>query len=135
MQVIYTESDYKELQKEVCYIMNDLKQLTDTICSSQYWRDFTLQANATCSAQAMCDLLKNYLVQMNFITCNVAMSNGGEQSGLFNFDTDMDSNTVDSNIGDNMELHTTEEISEQLLEDSQPENDEEGNKQSTEESE
>ena len=132
MQVMYTNEDYKEMQKEVCYIMNDLKQMTDTICSAQYWNDFTLQANATCSAQALCDRLKNFLVQMNFITCNVANSGGVKNDSLFDFGTDNNSNIVSGNAGDDMELYSTEEGSSTILEDGKTEYVQEGNKQDIE---
>lgn len=132
MEVMYTNEDYKEMQKEVCYIMNDLKQLTDTICSSQYWNDFTLQANATCSAQALCDRLKNFLVQMNFITCNVASGGGVKNDSLFDFGADNNSDTVDNSTGDNMELLDAEEGNKAVLEDSKTESVEEGNKQDIE---
>lgn len=53
--------------------MSDLKQLTDSIVSNDLWNDFEYQSNATCKAISEIDLLKNYLVQMNFITYNVAI--------------------------------------------------------------
>lgn len=132
MEVRYTNNDYKEMQKEVCYLMNDLKQLTDTICSSQYWNDFVLQANATCSAQAICDKLKCFLVQMNFITCNVANSEEVQNDKIFDFGASDNNDTTSCSVGDNMELYNVEEGSEPILQDSKTEYVEKGNQEDTE---
>lgn len=124
MEVAYTKDEYKQMQKEVCYLVNEIKQRTDTICSSQDWNDFTLQANLTCEVQAMCDMLKNYLVQMNFITCNVAM-----RGGVNNEYRDINNNdALGDFFGDNMELHESEEVNSELLETSKTRYDEETDK-------
>lgn len=132
MEVLYTNNDYREMQKEVCYIMNDLKQLTDDVCSSQLWNEFTLQANATCSAIALCDRLKNFLVQMNFITCNVANSGGVKNDSLFDFGADMDSNTTDNSTGDSVEVLDVEEGSRTVLENSKTGDVQEGSQEDIE---
>lgn len=134
MEVAYTHNDYREMAKEVCFLTNDLKQLTDVICSKELFSDTNTQANATCSAIAVVDRLKNFLVQMNFITCNaVAVGKENEENvGLLERRGDSDSNIIDNNAGDDMELHNVAEGNSGILEDSQTGNVEEGNKENTE---
>ena len=133
MEVAYTHNEYRELAKEVCFLTNDLKQLTDIICSKELFGDTNSQANATCSAIAIVDRLKNFLVQMNFITCNaVAYGKENDNVGLLERRGNNDSNTVDNIVGDSMELHNVTEGNSTVLEDSQTGPFEEGNQENTE---
>ena len=133
MEVAYTHNEYRELAKEVCFLTNDLKQLTDIICSKELFGDTNSQANATCSAIAIVDRLKNFLVQMNFITCNaVAYGKENDNLGLLERRGDSDSNTIDDIVGDSMELHNVTEGDSTVLEDSQTGPFEEGNQENTE---
>lgn len=135
MEISYTHKEYRELAKEVCFIVNDIRQLSDIICSAELFSDVNTQANATCRAISLVDQLKNYLVQMNFLTCNAASNlvRGGDNNvGLIERGTVDNSNNDDTHIGNTVELHSSENGSEQLLENSKTGNVEEGNKEDTE---
>lgn len=118
MEVVYTKEEYNALQKELCYLNNDFNQLIQTVCSDSFWNQFDLQANATCSAIGLLDRMKNFLAQMNFITCNVVESRmGKENSNGFNIGGDNNSNIVGDSSGDDMELYNASEGNSTVLED------------------
>lgn len=105
MEVICNKEDYIAMQKEVCYLGDNLKHLLEIICSSYDWSDFNLQASSTCEAIRICDMLKNYLVQMNFIDCNVS-----KVGGDVNANKGLDNNNSNiNNTGDIVELYETED--------------------------
>lgn len=134
MEVAYTHREYRELAKEVCFLVNDLRQLSDIICSKELFNELTTQANATCSAIGIVDQLKNYLVQMNFLTCNAAsgLKEGEVDAGLLEYGRMDNIDTSSCSTGDSMELHNTPEGSDTILEDSQTGPFEEGNQEDTE---
>lgn len=134
MEVAYTHREYRELAKEVCFLVNDLRQLSDIICSKELFNELTTQANATCSAIGIVDQLKNYLVQMNFLTCNAAsgLKEGEVDAGLLEYGRMDNNDTSSCDAGDNMELHNVTEGNNTVLEDSQTGPFEEGNQEDTE---
>lgn len=134
MEVAYTHREYRELAKEVCFLVNDLRQLSDIICSKELFDELTTQANATCSAIGIVDQLKNYLVQMNFLTCNAAsgLKEGEVDAGLLEYGRMDNNDTPSCDTGDNMELHNVTEGDNTVLEDSQTGPFEEGNQEDTE---
>lgn len=134
MEVAYTHREYRELAKEVCFLVNDLRQLSDIICSKELFDELTTQANATCSAIGIVDQLKNYLVQMNFLTCNAAsgLKEGEVDAGLIEYGRMDNNDTSSCDAGDNMELHNVTEGDNTVLEDSQTGPFEEGNQEDTE---
>lgn len=134
MEVAYTHREYRELAKEVCFLVNDLRQLSDIICSKELFDELTTQANATCSAIGIVDQLKNYLVQMNFLTCNAAsgLKEGEVDAGLIEYGRMDNNDTSSCDTGDNMELHNVTEGDNTVLEDSQTGPFEEGNQEDTE---
>lgn len=134
MEVAYTHREYRELAKEVCFLVNDLRQLSDIICSKELFNELTTQANATCSAIGIVDQLKNYLVQMNFLTCNAAsgLKEGEVDAGLLEYGRMDNNDTSSCDAGDNMELHNVTEGDNTVLEDSQTGPFEEGNQEDTE---
>lgn len=134
MEVAYTHREYRELAKEVCFLVNDLRQLSDIICSKELFDELTTQANATCSAIGIVDQLKNYLVQMNFLTCNAAsgLKEGEVDAGLLEYGRMDNNDTSSCDAGDNMELHNVTEGDNTVLEDSQTGPFEEGNQEDTE---
>lgn len=134
MEVAYTHKEYRELAKEVCFLVNDLRQLSDIICSKELFNELTTQANATCSAIGIVDQLKNYLVQMNFLTCNAAsgLKEGEVDAGLLEYGRMDNNDTSSCDAGDNMELHNVTEGNNTVLEDSQTGPFEEGNQEDTE---
>lgn len=134
MEVAYTHREYRELAKEVCFLVNDLRQLSDIICSKELFNELTTQANATCSAIGIVDQLKNYLVQMNFLTCNAAsgLKEGEVDAGLLECGRMDNNDTPSCDAGDNMELHNVTEGNNTVLEDSQTGPFEEGNQEDTE---
>lgn len=124
MEVRYKVSEYRELAKEVCLLTNELKQLSDIICSRELYEDYTTQSNATCSAIDIIDKLKNFLVQMNFLTCNVAQDLQEKENEI---DDNIFSDDVDFVSGDTVELYNSEEGNSELLETSESEDVQEGN--------
>lgn len=100
MKIMYSQSEYNKLQKEVCYLINELKQLTDSICSEDLWSDFTLQSNATCKAIKNVDTLKTYLCEMNLMSYNIAIGNTFSQEVLDDSTdvTESSSDSIDNNI-------------------------------------
>lgn len=134
MEVAYTHREYRELAKEVCFLVNDLRQLSDIICSKELFDELTTQANATCSAIGIVDQLKNYLVQMNFLTCNAAsgLKEGEVDAGLIEYGRMDNNDTSSCDARDNMELHNVTEGDSTVLEDSQTGPFEEGNQEDTE---
>ena len=113
---------------------DDLRQLSDIICSKELFNELTTQANATCSAIGIVDQLKNYLVQMNFLTCNAAsgLKEGEVDAGLLECGRMDNNDTPSCDAGDNMELHNVTEGNNTVLEDSQTGPFEEGNQEDTE---
>ena len=124
MEVRYKVSEYRELAKEVCLLTNELKQLSDIICSRELYEDYTTQSNATCSAIDIIDKLKNFLVQMNFLTCNVAQDLQEKENEI---NDNIFSDDVDFVSGDTVELCNSEEGNSELLETSESEDVQEGN--------
>ena len=124
MEVAYTHNDYREMIKEVLLINKGINDCVDILSSEGSWQDVTLQANAAYEAIQHIDRLKNFLVQINFITCNAASGlTGKEMLGIGDNNDSVDnSDTVSDSTGNDMELCDTNSGSETVLETSKSEN-------------
>lgn len=70
MNIEYDFNSYKELQKEVLYNMNILKQTSELICTPDYVNDKNLQKNSVSYALQITGQLVNILSKMDFVISN-----------------------------------------------------------------